>query len=350
MARVEYVQIDHNLIPLLNLCLEVVAGSIAPTSTNIGKLYRNDTADRIEFVKDSTTIYVCAVEGQTRLDQLAPPGADMSLGAGAPYKITNLHDGTAAQDAATMNNLANAIASAINGLDWKNSARVAVATPAASVNLASPGAALDGVTLAAGDRVLLANQTPASANGIYIFNGAAVAMTRATDADANAEITSGMSVPIEEGSKADTFGMLTTNNPIVLGTTALTFTFIALGTVYTGTAPISVSSNIISLTTVPIGSGGTGQITAPLARGATALNVPVRGNVVAVPALVAGVEATIAHLCGTGNAVAMVRKVSSPKDTVDIGIRTGDATNVFIKADVAVGTGILEVVYCPIDG
>jgi phage-related tail fiber protein len=49
-------------------------------------------------------------------------------------------------------------------------------------------------------------------------------MTRATDADASAEVTAGMSVIVEEGTaNADTFWYLTTNNPITLATTSLTF-------------------------------------------------------------------------------------------------------------------------------
>jgi hypothetical protein len=53
------------------------------------------------------------------------------------------------------------------------------------VNISSPGATIDGVPLSTGpppDRVLLTAQSPGSQNGIYVWNGAAVAMTRATDA------------------------------------------------------------------------------------------------------------------------------------------------------------------------
>lgn len=106
--------------------------------------------------------------------------------------------------------------------DFKDSVRV---TSTANVNISSAPTAIDGVTLANGDRVLLKNQTTGSQNGIYVFNGAASAMTRSTDADSSAEVTAGIFVGIEEGTaNADTFWWLTTNNPITLGTTALTFT------------------------------------------------------------------------------------------------------------------------------
>lgn len=50
-----------------------------------------------------------------------------------------------------------------------------------NVTIASPGATIDGITLVAGNRVLLWQQTTNTQNGIYVWNGAAVAMTRAAD-------------------------------------------------------------------------------------------------------------------------------------------------------------------------
>ena len=73
------------------------------------------------------------------------------------------------------------------GLDFKDSVRVA---STANVTVSGPGAAIDGITLSSNDRVLLKNQSTGSENGIYVFNGAASALTRATDADANAEVLS----------------------------------------------------------------------------------------------------------------------------------------------------------------
>jgi hypothetical protein len=76
--------------------------------------------------------------------------------------------------------------------------------------------------LTAGDRVLVKDQATGANNGLYV--AAAGAWARAADADASAEVTPGMLVTIEEGTTlADTVWELTTNGPIVLGTTALTF-------------------------------------------------------------------------------------------------------------------------------
>ena len=63
--------------------------------------------------------------------------------------------------------------SAVEGLAWKDSCRVA---SQANVNLSSPGASIDGITLTVGDRILVKAQTVGSENGLYIWNGAAVSM------------------------------------------------------------------------------------------------------------------------------------------------------------------------------
>jgi hypothetical protein len=88
--------------------------------------------------------------------------------------------------------------SAIEGLAWKDSVRVATQS---NINLSSPGATIDGITMATSDRVLVRAQTSAAENGIYIWNGAAVAMTRALDATTAVELEQA-TVTVEEGSSA----------------------------------------------------------------------------------------------------------------------------------------------------
>jgi len=165
----------------------------------------------------------------SRLDQMAAPTASVSLNS---QKIINLLDPTSAQDAATKNY----VDSVIQGLDVKQSCRAA---STANVTVSNPGTAVfDGVTLSNGERILLKNQSTASQNGIYVFNGSGSALTRATDADVSAEVTSGMYTWIEEGTtNADTGWILTTDGAITLGTTSLTFTqFSGAGQITAGAA------------------------------------------------------------------------------------------------------------------
>ena len=93
-----------------------------------------------------------------------------------------------------------------------------------NVNISAPGATIDGVTAASTDLVLLKNQTVPAENGVYVYNGAASAMTRYSGLDSSAEAITGLLVSIAEGSaNAKSVWMLTTPQPITLNTTALTF-------------------------------------------------------------------------------------------------------------------------------
>ena len=147
----------------------------------------------------------------SRLDQMAAPTAEVSLNS---QKITNLATPTADTDAATKAY----VDASRSGLDVKASVRAAT-----TANITLSGTqTVDGVALIAGDRVLVKDQSTASANGIYVV--AASTWSRSTDADTDAEVTSGMFTFVEEGTvNADSGWVLSTNNPIVVGSTSLAF-------------------------------------------------------------------------------------------------------------------------------
>ena len=236
-----------------------------------------------------------AMAGNRTLDSISAPVAAVNLNS---QKIIGLATPTAGTDAANKAY----VDAAAQGLDVKASCRTASAV---NVTLATPGAAIDGVTMVSGDRVLLKNQSTGSQNGIYIWNGAAAAMTRATDADASTEVTPGLFTFVEEGTaNADTGWVLTTNAPITLDTTALVFAQFSgagqivggAGLVLTGTtldvgagAGITVNADSVQISnngvtnamladgavnlataditgTLPLGNGGTGQTSAKTAR------------------------------------------------------------------------------------
>lgn len=105
---------------------------------------------------------------------------------------------------------------------YKEPVRVA---STANVTLSGPGSAIDGVTLSVSDRVLLKDQSTASQNGIYLFQGAASALTRATDADEAADYFGGFLVYVSQGTTLGTsIWRYTTVGAITLGSTSLTFT------------------------------------------------------------------------------------------------------------------------------
>jgi phage-related tail fiber protein len=94
---------------------------------------------------------------------------------------------------------------------------------ATTANLGLSGlAAIDGVTPAGGDRILVKDQTDAKQNGIWLANGGA--WTRATDT-----ISYGFTTVVEEGTiNGRTVWMVTTaSTPVSVGTVDLNFAVIA---------------------------------------------------------------------------------------------------------------------------
>lgn len=109
--------------------------------------------------------------------------------------------------------------SAVEGLNWKDSCRVASVS---NINLSAPGSTIDGVTMATNDRFMAKDQTAGAENGIYIWNGAAVAATRSSDMNTAAEVEQAVS-SVEEGTSAgSTFRQTQVN--VTLGTTPLIWT------------------------------------------------------------------------------------------------------------------------------
>jgi len=108
---------------------------------------------------------------------------------------------------------------AIEGTSWKRSARVATQS---NISLASPGATIDSIALAVNDRVLVRAQTDLTQNGIYVWNGAAVPMVRAADANSFDELEQAV-LTVEEGSSANTTYRQTAVNGTI-GADAIEFT------------------------------------------------------------------------------------------------------------------------------
>jgi hypothetical protein len=117
-----------------------------------------------------------------------------------------------------------------------------------------------GSSLTAADRILVKNQADATTNGIY--SAAAGAWTRTTDFDNSVEVIAGTIIVIAEGvTLADTVWQLSTNNPITIGVTALTFVKIGqissiTGTLTTDRLPVATGANTIGNSYLLQNAGG----------------------------------------------------------------------------------------------
>lgn len=82
---------------------------------------------------------------------------------------------------------------------------------------------VDGVQLAAGDRVLVKDEANAVNNGIYAASTGP--WTRTSDANTNTQFFSGMAVTVALGNvnAGQTFICTCTDDPVVVGTSLITF-------------------------------------------------------------------------------------------------------------------------------
>lgn len=191
----------------------ITADLTGDVTGQVSDISNHDTGDLAE----GTNLYYTDTRVRAnRLDQMTAPTASVSFNS---QNITSLADPVNPQDAATKAY----VDAARSGLDVKASVRAATTAPLTIASDLEDGDVLDGVTLATGNRVLVKNQSTASENGIYVVQATGAAV-RADDANSSAEVTSGMFTFVEEGTvNADSGWVLTTNNPITLGTTGLVF-------------------------------------------------------------------------------------------------------------------------------
>jgi len=168
--------------------------------------------------------------------------------------VTGMGSPSAGSDVATKTYVDNLVA----GLKTRIITRVATT---ANVDLTADlqnGDTIDGITLVTGDKVLVKNQSSASANGIYDVVASGTA-TRNTDYDTIAELA-GQIVVVQEGTtNGDTIYLCTTDTDATLGSSDITFTIIEpanTGTV-TSVAVADSGSSEFTITGSPVTSSGT---------------------------------------------------------------------------------------------
>jgi hypothetical protein len=227
-----------------------------------------------------------------RLDQMAAPTAAVAFGS---QKITGLADGTANTDAVTKQQMDAAVAGIAAGLAWKGAVKVASPT---NVNLAAPGATVDGVAMTAGDHFLATAQTTGTQGGEYVWNGAAVAATRPPTADTSAELVPGSLWSVAQGTYDNQLVILS-NNSFVLGADTPTWSFIN---------PAAASDNDSSYTET-------------------------------CPATAGGAAWPINHGLNNRNVHVTIYRTASPFDEPDVTVTHDTVNQVNVRADVALAAG-----------
>ncbi len=248
--------------------------------------------------------------------------------AGGRKPYTNAAPATAAGELVTYEQML-ALA---EGNAFKDNVRVSTQ---ANISLASPGAAIDGVTMALNDRVLVRAQTAQAENGIYIFNGAAAAMTRALDGSTFEELESAL-VMIDEGTNAGTRYRQTQVNGVI-GTNNVVWS--ADGTAPPATESASGVAEIATQAETDTGTDDARFVTplklktSPLSRKAFVANV---GDGTAT-------SLAVTHNLGSEDVEVQVRETGGSKRIVEAEVQITSTNVVTILTDTAPALNSLRV-------
>jgi hypothetical protein len=192
MTRKFLTAIDMTQNQIINAVLEAIAGNAGGTVTD-GRIWFDSTAGTVKIqiggvaidlrnrathtgTQTASTIsdFTAAVQA-LRWASMLPPNASVDMNG---QQFSNLPAASTGGQAVEYAQFQTAIAGIQVGMDFKEHVDIVAL---ANVSIAAPGAAINGRTMVAGDRVLLTAQTTTSQMGLWQWNGAAVPMTRPAD-------------------------------------------------------------------------------------------------------------------------------------------------------------------------
>jgi hypothetical protein len=204
---------------------------------------RNETIGNAQIALDAAIALSKLEEAVIQADGGQNFTADQSMGG---YKLTSVGSPVTGTDAVNKDYVDSIVTA---GISWKPAVKYATAAALpANTYLAGVITAdvvgiltVDGSATVLGDRILVKDEATGENNGIYDVTtegtaGVAFILTRSTDANIDSEVTSGMAMFVQAGTANIDMGfVLTTDDPITLGTTVLTFTqFTSVGQVVAG--------------------------------------------------------------------------------------------------------------------
>ena len=265
------------------------AMTLATVNANVGT-YLKTTVNAKGLVTAATT---------ANINDLTVPTANYDFGG---FKITNLADPTNAQDAATKQY----VDSTAQGLDVKASVKAATT---GNITLSAPQT-IDGVSVIAGDRVLVKDQTAAATNGIYLV--AAGSWTRTTDMDAWDDFPGAFTFVEEGTTQADSGWVCTVNAGGTLGTTPITWSQFSGAGTYTAGTGLTLTGGVFSITNTAVTAGSYGSASQSLSA-----TVNAQGQLTALSAQSIAIANTQVSGLGT----------MSTQDANSVAITGGSVTN-----------------------
>ncbi len=216
---------------------------MAITQIDGSRQIQSETIGNTQIATDAAIALTKLAEAVIQADGGQAFTNDQSMGG---KKLTDLGTPTSGTDAVNRDYV-NSIITA--GISWKPAVRLATDAPLPA-NTYSSGVitansvgilTVDGKTALLGNRLLVKNEVSGEHNGIYDVTvegtvGVAFELTRSSDANASADIFSGMAMFVQDGTMNIDMGfVLTTDDPITLDTTVLIFTqFTSVGQIIAG--------------------------------------------------------------------------------------------------------------------
>lgn len=284
--------------------------------------YYLDRANQTGTQSASTVTGLTDVVKTVPLNQMASPTGPINLGG---QTLENAGQATNGTDVPTWDQ----VMAFANNQDFRH----ARAASTGNVDIANTGVGgvIDGVSLLAGDIVLLRNQTNPVDNGLYVVQP--TNMVRAPDADTAAELPPGLVVVIEEGTtQADSMFILTNTPGYTMGVDPITFTpFGNAPNPLTAGNGISIVGDVISAvaaTGITVGPSGIG----------VDFSIVSRHYEIDVPAPGSGTAVTLVHSIGRRPVPTVVMDLASG-DEVKVGVAWPDVNSVTVDFSVAPSAG-----------
>ena len=334
-----------------------VGGVITGSSTSVTG---NTTAASLNAntVYNSTDVTVTAASGTITLN----PTGNILV---SSKNINNLADPVQDQDAATkiyvdtvaqgLDPKASVVYATISNLSaytYNNGASGVGATLTAQ---AVGNLTIDGAVVSAGQRVLIKNEVgayvntttqSAAFNGIYVVTtagapGTAYLLTRATDFDngtPSGEIPGAFTFVESGATEADTGWVCTTNSPVTVGTTQITWTQFSGAGSYTANTAAGLTlvgsvfnAKVDDLTTAFDGSGNisvkvSAQLTTPNIGAATGTSLSVTGTVTSSSTVGGVITGSSSSVTGTQTAASTVGGVITGSSSSVTGTQTAAST------------------------